>query len=201
MAEITEPGTLRAGEYETTWFFGGEMRVTLEKGWSSAEDSTGEFSLMPVDAPEDGIFFWEDVYPVVGGTRVHGVPDTADGLVEWLAESSQVNASSPRTGSIGSLPATVVDVSLAPDAVNDERDNPYCRERTCALFLGFPQWDGDWGIAGSQVQRFYVADVTYGGKEHLFTAVVYPDDPVDLSRFAARAEPILASVRVPAETA
>lgn len=82
-----------------------------------------------------------------------------------LAEAElQLEASAPTRGTIGDLSATVVDVSLADDAVNDD---PTCPVRACALFQGFPQWDGTFGIAGSQVQRIYLSDVTYGGKDHL----------------------------------
>ena len=60
----TEPGDLPEGDYETEWFFGGEMRLTFDSGWTSREDSTGEFQASPPDAPEEDILFWEDVYPV-----------------------------------------------------------------------------------------------------------------------------------------
>ena len=176
---LTEPGPLPPGTYETQWFFGGEMVVTLE---------------------ENGVFFWEDVYPIEDGMRVDGVPPTAAGLLDWLTSSSQVDVSSPTRGTIGDLPATVVDVSLAPNAVNDE-DNAYCRDRTCALFLGFPQWDGPWGIAGGQVQRIYLTDVTYGGQDHLFVVVIYPDDPEDMKTFSGTAERLIDTVRVPATPA
>ena len=197
---ITEPGPLSPGAYETQWFFGGEMVVTLEERWSSHEDSTGEFAVALDATPENGVFFWEDVYPVEDGMRVDGVPLTAAGLVDWLKSSSQVDVSSPTRGMIGDLPATVVDVNLAPEAVNDE-DNAYCRARTCALFLGFPQWDGPWGIAGRQVQRIYLSDVTYGAQDHLFVVVIYPDDPADIETFSGSAERLIDSVRVPAAPA
>ena len=86
---------------------------------------------------------------------------------------------------------------------------------TCILFLGFEQWDncstnacappGAWGIAerpsGSQVERFYVSDVKYGGQRHLLIAVVYPDKPSDMESFSAVASDVLKSVRVPATAA
>jgi hypothetical protein len=194
---ITQPGNLPEGEYRTEWFFGGEMLLTFSAGWRGDEDSTGEFSVTSLAAPENGIFFWEDVYPLEDGKRVKGVPLTAAGLLDWLRSSSRVDVSGTSQGAIGDLPATVVDVSVAPDAANEE-DNAYCRKRTCVLFLGFPQWDEAWGIAGDQVQRFYLSDVSYGGAEHLFVAVVYPDDPADMTSFASTGEQLLATVRVPA---
>ena len=82
-----------------------------------------------------------------------------------------------------------------------ENEDPACPSDTCVLWLGFPQWEGSWGIAGRQVQRFYLSDVTYGGKTHLFVAVVYPDDPADMEAFSPHAEDLLATVEVPATPA
>lgn len=194
---IIEPGRLSPGEYETGWFFGGEMRLTVDAGWTSPEDSTGEFS---VASHQDRILFWVDTYPVEDGRRVR-VPMTAAGLLRGLRSSTQLDVSGSSEGSIGALPATVVDIRVAADAVNDERDNPWCRVRTCALFLGFPQWDGVFGIAGTEVQRFYLSDVTYGGVDHLFVAVISPDGSTDMGVFAPRAERVIATVRVPASPA
>jgi hypothetical protein len=72
VAGITEPGDLPAGEYQTEWFFGGEMLLTFDAGWTSGEDSTGEFTVSPIEATENGIFFWEDVYPVEEGRARRG---------------------------------------------------------------------------------------------------------------------------------
>jgi hypothetical protein len=196
----TEPGDLPVGVYETEHFFGGEMHVTFEDGWTSGEDSTGEFAIAPVATPENGIYFWEDIFPVENGRRVR-VPNTAAGLLEWIRSSGRVDASEPVAGAIGELPAMVVDVTVAPDAENEEVGNPYCERRTCILFLGFPRWNAPWGIAGDQVQRLYLADVTYGGKAHVFVAVVYPYDEADLDAFQATADPVLETIRVPAEPA
>jgi hypothetical protein len=79
---------------------------------------------------------------------------------------------------------------------------PMSAARTREGLIDDSQWDGDWGIAGKQVQRFYLADVTYGGVGHLFVAVVYPEDPADIETFASRGEKhLLATVRVPASSA
>jgi hypothetical protein len=196
---IIEPGDLPKGEYRTVWFFGGEMRLTFERGWTSTQDSSGEFRASPLYAPdENDILFWEDVYPVENGERVKGVPRTAAGLLDWLTSSTQLEVSAPTPGAIGAFPATVVDIRLAPDAVNDD---PNCPSRVCANFMGFPQWDGTFGIAGRQVQRFYLSDVTYGGRDHLFVAVIYPQKPTDMKALRVAGERLIATVRVPADPA
>lgn len=69
------------------------------------------------------------------------------------------------------------------------------------MFLGFPQWDSDWGIESIQVQRFYLSDVEYGGVKHLFVAVIYPDKGSDMKTFAKIGEQLLRTVRVPATPA
>jgi hypothetical protein len=183
------------GPYETRYFFGGRMRVTFTGPWRSTEDSTGEFNAMPAATPQNAVFFWEDVYPVRHGNRVNAVPLTAAGLLQWLQSEPALRTSAPSIGRIGKLPATVVDVSVAGNAKNED---PHCPTRACVLFLGFPQWNGDWGIAYTQLQRFYLADVEYGGVKHLFVAVIYPDKGADLKSFAKVGEPLLRTVRVPA---
>jgi len=196
---LTVPGDLAAGEYQTVNFFGGRMQVTLQGQWSSHEDSTGEFQLSPTSRPADGIYFWEDVYPVDQGARVDGVPLTVSGILGWLQGDSNFVISAPEAGSIGAgVPATVVDLSIAAGAVNDD---PGCPVGTCLNFLGFPQWNppGVWGIAGTQVQRIYLADVSYGGVTHLFVVVIYPDDPANMDSLRQLAEPMIGSVRVPVE--
>ncbi len=192
---LTQPGPIGPGAYTTQWFFGGRMRISLQGTWTSEQDSTGEFNASPIATPQNAVFFWEDVYPIRGGIPVKGVPPTASGLLHWLQSASALTTAAPRPGRIGTLPATVVDVSVNKHTKNED---PHCPDRPCVLFLGFPEWTDTWGIAGSQVQRFYLANVTYGGKKHLFVAVVYPDQGADMTSFAKVGDRLLATVRVPA---
>jgi hypothetical protein len=137
------------------------MVVELNEAWSSHEDSTGEFALTLDATPENGVFFWEDVYPVEDETRVDGVPMTVDGLLDWIQKDPRIEATAPQRGQIGDLPATVLDVTISKGAKNED---PACPTNTCVLWLGFPQWQGSWGIAEPQVQRLYLSDVTYGAR-------------------------------------
>ena len=142
------------------------------------------------------MLFWEDVYPIEHNKRVPGVPLTVKGLLGWLRHNPRLDVSAPRPGTIGrGLPATVVDVTIAKGAKNEDPD---CPTRTCILWLDYPQWDVNWGIAEPQVQRFYLSDVSYGGRKHLFIAVVYPNDPRDMKKFLPHAEHLIATVQVPA---
>lgn len=81
---LTQPGVLPAGTYQTVWFFGGYMTIELDGSWTGIEDSTGEFKIAPTENTEYGVSFALDLYPVSDGTRVDGVPLTADGLERWL---------------------------------------------------------------------------------------------------------------------
>jgi len=92
----------------------------------------------------------------------------------------------------------LVDVTVARDAKNEY---PGCPTHVCVLWLGFPQWDGTWGIAEPQIQRLYLSDVSYGGRKHLFVAVVYPDDPRDMKEFLPHAKDLIATVQAPATSA
>ena len=195
---LTSPGEIGPGPYKTIFFFGGKMHLRFNGAWTSKEDSTGEFNAMPNATPQNALLFWEDVYPVRNGDRVKGVPLTAAGLLHWLQSTPALTTSAPRRGRIGSLPATLIDVSVSEKAKNED---PNCPTRACVLFLSFPQWDSDWGIAYSQVQRFYLSDVEYGGVKHLFVAAIYPDKGSDLKAFAKVGEQTIRTVRVPASPA
>jgi hypothetical protein len=197
---LTRPGPIPERPYKTQWFFGGQMVITPSEPWSIHEGSTGEFSLTLDAAPDNDVLFWEDVYPIdPDNERVPGVPLTVSGLLGWLRKTPRLHVSAPRPGTIGSdLPATVVDVTIAKGAYNED---PGCPTSTCVDWLGYPQWDVNFGISEPQVQRFYLSDVSYGGQTHLFIAVVYPNDPGDLQKFLPHAEHLISTVQVPAAPA
>ena len=199
---ITEPGEVPKGTYKTEYFFAGQMTVVFDKGWAVGEDSTGEFASAENKNPDLRVIFWEDVFPTKhkqGLIRVNGVPVTADGVVGWLGANPNLSVTAPRKGTIGSdLPATVVDVSVADKAANDD---PGCPAKPCANFLGFPQWGEPYGIAGGGVTRFYFSDVKYGGKTHLFVAAVEGLDKAQLDAGLPAAEQVIESTKVPADPA
>ncbi len=199
---LTRPGKVPEGTYPTEYFFAGQMKVVFDKGWAVGEDSTGEFASAENKNPELRVFFWEDVFPTKhkqGLIRVKGVPGTADGVVGWLRANPNLSVTAPSKGTIGSdLPATVVDVSVAGKADNDD---PGCTAaKPCANFLGFPQWEATYGIAGDDVTRFYFADVKYGGKTHLLVAAVQRANKAAKAQLPA-AERLIKSAKVPAEPA
>ena len=199
---ITHPGKVPKGRYKAVYFFAGQMTVVFDEGWEVGEDSTGEFSSDQTKTPDLRVIFWEDVFPTKhkrGLTPVKGVPRTKDGVVGWLRANPNLSVTTPRTGRIGAdLPATVIDVSVAAKADNDD---PTCPAKPCANFLGFPQWEETYGIAGRGVTRFYLSDVKYGGKTHLLVAAVEGLDRAKLDAGLPAAERLIASAKVPADPA
>src|SRR6478735_7497480 len=194
------PGSLPTGTYQTKYFFAKQMKLTFAPGWFSEEDSTGEFAAYAKKNRDSRVVFWEDVYTTKPGSlqRVGTPRRTAASLLAWLQSNPNLTVSKPTTGKIGTIRASVVDIGVATDAVNDD---PTCPAKACANFLGYPQWGEPYGIAGKWVSRFYFADVRYGGQRHLFVAVVEVAGVSQLKAFLPAAAKLLASVRVPASSA
>ena len=195
-----EPGNLPGGEYQTRYFFAGEMTLVFAKGWFSGEDSTGEFWAQPKSNPKARVVFWEDVY--AARSSIPGYPQrvgpprpTSANLLALLQKNPNLKVSKPRSGKIGTIHARVVDIGVAEGAVNDD---PGCPAKPCANFLLFPQWGEAYGIAGKWISRFYFSDVRYGGQKHLFVAVIEVPGRTELNAFAPTARKLIATVRVPA---
>ena len=194
------PGNLPTGTYQTKYFFAKQMKLTFAPGWFSEEDSTGEFAAYAKKNRDSRVVFWEDVYTTKPGSlqRVGPPRRTAASLLAWLQSNPNLTVSKPTSGRIGAIRARIVDVGVADDAVNDD---PGCPAKACANFLGYPQWGEPYGIAGKWISRFYLADVRYGGKQHLFVAVFEVAGPAQLRAFLPEAKKVIASVRVPASSA
>ena len=197
---FASPGNLPTGEYTTQNFFAGQMTLRFATGWKSDEDSTGEFATYPKATPDARLIFWEDVYALTAvkpGTMRRDGPllRTSASLVGWLQKNPNLAVSKPTAGRIGKIHARVVDVGLSANAVNDD---PGCPFKACVNFLRFLQWEEPYGIAGKSVTRFYLSDVHYGGKRHLFIAAVEAVGRAQLNAFLPSAKQLIATVRVPA---
>ena len=196
---LIKPGNLPTGKYQTRNFFASAMTLSFAKGWFSGEDSTGEFSASPKSNQTARVIFWEDVYAATPSNgywkRVGPLMQTSANLLAWLQKNPNLTVSKPRNGRIGTIHARVVDIGVSDGAVNDD---PGCPAKPCANFLLFPQWGEAYGIAGKWISRFYFSDVRYGGKRHLFAAVIEATGRAELNAFAPTARRLIASVRVPA---
>jgi len=196
----SEPGNMPTGAYQTKYFFAGQMKLSFARGWFSEEDSTGEFAAYAKKNRNSRVVFWEDVYTTKPGSKDRVGPPrrTAASLLAWLQSNRNLTVSKPTSGRIGTIRARVVDIGVAHDAVNDD---PTCPAKACANFLGYPQWGEPYGIAGKWISRLYLADVRYGGKQHLFVAVFEVAGTAQLRAFLPGAKKVIASVRVPALSA
>ena len=197
---LTQPGFLAAGKYQTRFFFGGQMTLSFAKEWYSGEDSTGEFWASPKTNSHVRVIFWEDVYATKASVpgdwqRVGSLRRTSASLLAWLRKNPNLTVSKPTSGKIGAIRARMVDIGVSAGAVNDD---PGCPAKACANFLHFPQWGEPYGIAGKAMTRFYFADVRYGGRSHLFVAAVETVSAAQLKAFLPTARKVIGSVRVPA---
>ena len=174
------------------------MTVDLDTPWALWEDSTGEFSLGQVEDPDYRLVFWLDVYPVVTGTRVEGIANTAADLLGWIRSDPGLVVSAPIKSTIGAIPATAVDIAISKAAVNDD---PGCPAAVCHNFLGFPQWGEAFGIAGDDPYRLWLADVSYSGTGHVLVAALESRDPGHFARFLPAAEEVMATATFPARPA
>jgi hypothetical protein len=190
-------GQLAEGRYQTEWFFGGYMTIDTDGTWRLTEDSNAELSLPTGDNYR--IAFLLDPHLVLHDAIAHDVPLEASAYVDWLARHPDLVVSEPQETSIGSTPALAVDIHLAATAGQDASD---CGEDPCILFIRNPAIPADFqhldGILGNDIYRFYFADITYAGTDHLLMLKVEGMDESHLASIISRIEGLLASVTIPA---
>ena len=188
---------LPEGRYQTENFAGGYLTADFDPGWTVREDSSGEFSVARTDDTEYGIGIALDTYEVSDLKRVDLVPNTGAATIAWLRQNPDLVVSDAHEATIGSLPATWVDVRLAEGA---PMEDPGCGA-PCVNFIGFDQWTDVDGIRGDDVYRFYWSDITYGGTPHKLSVKIEGDDADQLAALAAAFEPVLESITIPAKAA
>lgn len=200
--KLTRPGPLPAGRYTTVNFFAGALTVTVDEGWASHEDSTGEFELDRADGTV--ILVWLDVYPVNGcatpgcptseaRARVTEVGPDAAAMAEWLHENPNLTVDDDEQLIVDGIAFESLNVAVADDANNDDPD---CPAKPCVSILGYPEWDFPGAFGRISHLRLYLADIEYGGKNHLL--VVGTDGPSALDVIAQRTEPVLKTFDIPA---
>lgn len=183
------PGPLPAGTYTTKYFLAGELSLELGEGWNGIEDSTGELKLLFPGETMGGNYSYgaafrvDDIVVGPPGTDVTSTPDVK-GWLGFFQSDPRVVVSEPAPGMIGSLPATVVDVQLIPQAL-------------LAELWRQEKFDHNDGIGGGDVYRFWLADVEYGGEPHLLTVYIESGGDDDLQAKVAQLEPVLSSFQAP----
>jgi len=191
--QLTEPGPLPAGDYTTQYFFGGQLTVTLPAdGWSSFEDSTGEFALRS-PAGEGALLFWIDIYAAIdpGSTPVPGVERTVEGVLGWLRENPNLEVLDEGPATLGGLTAVALDLGPAARAKNVDPGCP-AELRPCVGLFSYPEWgDGFFSEGGPFHLRLMAAEATWGGQTHAVYAMI---DAVDEDAFAAMAPDMMAII-------
>jgi hypothetical protein len=139
---FSNPGPLPAGSYTTTYFLDGQLTLDVPPGWKSTEDQPVEFDAQPRGPHR--VVFWVDPFPARfdedGIVRpIRGVPRTAAGELGWFEANPDLDVSKPARGTIGvmDLPASVIDVAIAPDAKNEQPDCP-TELKVCVTLLSWP---------------------------------------------------------------
>jgi hypothetical protein len=197
--DISRPGPLPAGIYETRKFFGSQLRVTLpDETWRSEEDSTGEFALSKRDDQDLKVQFWIDVYPTKRGTleRLAGYDGTAKALVAWLKANPDLEVKNLPPAQLGSLQATSIEISASKAIKNEDPDCPK-EFQPCVWLFGFPQWDGVYELGTPFRTHLIAVDTTWGGTPHALYAMIDTLDPPRYADFDAAATAIIAGVQLP----
>ena len=173
------------------------MTLTPDDGWSALEDSAGELKLIPPGNDDYGVGFALDLFPVQGYDPVLPAPTTVDEWIGWYQGNPDVNVTPPTSTKIGDIPATRIDVSVSDTA----ESTLGCPELTCVNIWGFERWTHFNGIAGDDVYRQYLADVTYSGTSHVFSVTVEGRDEADLAAVSPKVESLLRTVTLPVASA
>ena len=182
--KLMVPGDLPAGDYTTEHFFGGQLTITVPAGWTSFEDSTGEFALRPPDVEAGALLFWIDIYAAVdpGSTPVPGVERTVDGVLEWLRENPNLEVLEERPATLGGLTAVALELGRAAAATNVDPGCP-SELQPCVGLFSYPEWgDGFFSEGGPFHLRLIAAEATWGGQAHAVYAMI---DAADEELFAA----------------
>jgi hypothetical protein len=145
------------------------------------------------------VFFWLDVYPIASPARdrVPGIPNTADGLLDWLEANDSLEILARRPGATGSLDAEVLDFRVARNAANAD---PECsaEHQPCVPLLDFPQWGGFYEVSPLFGLRLVAADATWSGKQHVLITMIEAIGEQRFDELEVMAMPIVEGAPLPA---
>ncbi len=202
------PGRLTTGTYTTQNFLPGMVLTVPSSGWSSGEDSAGEFNLHRVDNPTGTIHFWVDPHPIAkstdpvepGTVRVRGVPATPKGLIAWLEKDPDLIVSDPTVRTIaGGIQASYVDVDAALTVPPSDRHYYFDFGGIYGDNTPSPGYDFHYGSGRGERVRLYFASISSGSTAHLLVISVYAHDPATFASLVASAQPFLDSLHLPAD--
>ncbi len=118
-------------------------------------------------------------------------------MTAWLSTRPNLSVTRPRPATIGvaHIPATVIDIGIAPNAKNED---PGCPTTACLAFLTWPNAGTNiYGIGTPEVLRLYLSDVGYHGAKHLFAVAIEATSQTELETSAPLAAPVIKSASGP----
>ncbi len=133
----------------------------------------------------------------VTGHRVESVPRTTAAMAAWLSkrQNVRVTRATPATVGAAHLPATVVDISIAPDA---KKRRPRLPGQRLHSVSHLAEWGTNiYGIGRPEVVRPYLSDVVYEGARHLFAVAIEATGQAELEDFTRIASPLIKSATGP----
>lgn len=197
---LTVPGALPAGRHQTANYFDAAFAITLDDGWGSGEDSTGELSLYHGTSLDDSaltLLFWTDIYARSPACQVNCVVPSADALLDSLRSNESIVVHDAPGGTYDGIAFQAIDIVAAADARSDV-DCP-AEIRPCVNLFGSAPWGAaPFNVAHAGPLRLYVADVEFGNAPHLMAFVVDDIPNQVLADAVAAAEPYLESMEIPA---
>jgi len=183
------------------------LTITIPDGWESTETDSGEISLAPAGQPDRKLLIWKDLVAVApgklngpAGATLPNVGRTADALITWLTTTPDFKVLSGPTdrtvgGSIAGKELTVVTSDTANFGDPGCPDNPRC----AAFFTDPDHWNGDfYAIGGDEQARIFIATMHFPDADHVLFVTLECLNADELAKFAPIAEPIIASLRLPA---
>jgi hypothetical protein len=193
------PGAVPAGPYRSVAFLLGDIAVTLPDGWAVKEDSPSELSLMPsaglAEADPIYINIWRDMQQSKDEATVYGVPNTPEAMAAWLEADPELTVERSE-GTIGDgIPAIVLDIGIAPDAVNDYVCSAYGPIEHCVDFLMFHLFGEPWGLWDQDRVRLYLSSFEFDGNPHTLLVAAGGHDPATLTGFLPTAQRIIDTIR------
>jgi hypothetical protein len=190
----TAPPALVAGQHASA-VFRPAVTYTVPAGWTNPVDDVSYFELMPTLDQNNGIHLFHNWHALSQAADCPyspepGVGTSVSDLVTWIRSRAGLSVTPPALVTVGGLPATTIDLSIAPNW-----------KQSCSFANGLPTvqllidetGQLHWVVAGSETLRLYLLDLPGGG-----TLIVNLDsfDGVGFPNLLTTGSPIVKSLTV-----
>lgn len=160
----TAPPVLAAGQH-TSAVFQPAITYTLPAGWTNPVDDPAYFELTPALDQSNGIHLFHNWHALSQSADCPYSPEPGVGtgaldLVTWIRSRKGLSVTPPALVTVGGLPATMIDLSVAPSW-----------SQSCSFANGLPAvpllidetQQMHWVVAGGETLRLYLVDLPTGG--------------------------------------